>query len=195
MADPQVFALQLQEMIARAKAKPGEVVRKTCIDLLTNVVMRTPVGNPDTWAINKTARDYNDAVNAWNAELRLDAANTDKRGRLKRGKRLNDGMDIIVPEGYVGGRLRANWFVSVGVQNRATTAARDQDGATTINRGVATISSADVMREVYITNSLPYAIPIEYGHSRGQAPQGMVRVTVTEFQTYIQKAIAEVSSE
>jgi hypothetical protein len=32
--------------------------------------------------------------------------------------------------------------------------------------------------------------PVEYGHSQMQSPQGMVRITVTEFQTFINKAVA-----
>jgi hypothetical protein len=41
--------------------------------------------------------------------LRNDPANLDKRGRLKRGKKLNDGMDVVAPLGYVGGAFRGNW--------------------------------------------------------------------------------------
>ena len=38
-------------------------------------------------------------------------------------------------------------------------------------------------------NSLPYIRPLEYeGHSK-QAPAGMVRVSVTEFQTFVDNAV------
>jgi hypothetical protein len=40
----------------------------------------------------------------------------------------------------------------------------------------------------YITNSLPYAIPLEFGHSQ-QAPGGMVRITVARFQQIVLEAI------
>ena len=40
----------------------------------------------------------------------------------------------------------------------------------------------------YIINNLPYAIPLEFGHST-QAPGGMVRVTVARFQQIVQEAI------
>lgn len=185
------FGLDIKNFIEKAKAAPNDVVRKITTDMLTNIVLRTPVGNPDLWAINRTAVAYNAAVADWNSSLRDDPANTDKRGRLKPGRKLNDGMDVIAPEGYVGGRLRANWFVSIGVQNRATTTAVDKAGDATINRGAATINSSDATQGVYITNSLPYAVPIEYGHSHLQAPAGMVRVTVAEVQTFVQKAVAE----
>ena len=40
----------------------------------------------------------------------------------------------------------------------------------------------------YIINNLPYAIPLEFGHST-QAPGGMVRVTVARFQRIVLEAI------
>jgi len=89
------------------------------------------------------------------------------------------------PAGYVGGRLRANWFVSVGAPNTTTGAAPDKTGQVAINRGQATIGAADGLQPIYLMNSLPYVREIEYeGHSR-QAPAGMVRITVTEFQTMV----------
>lgn len=99
------------------------------------------------------------------------------------------------PAGYVGGRLRANWTVSLVNPDTTTTDAIDKTGQGTISRGSAVIGQADGTKDICITNSLPYAIPIEYGHSGVQAPQGMVRVTVAEFNQYVEKAVAEVNSE
>lgn len=42
----------------------------------------------------------------------------------------------------------------------------------------------------FITNLMPYAIPIEMGGSK-QAPAGMVRVTLERFQQIVNKAIQE----
>jgi hypothetical protein len=185
------FALDIRKFAEKAQANAQLVVKKVSQELLTNVVMRTPVGNPDNWQINKIAVQYNAAVGEHNAALRDDPANLDKAGRLRRGKKLNDGMDVVAPKGYVGGRLRANWTVSVGVANRAVWNKVDPSGEATIARGFATIGAADVSKDIYIMNSLPYVRPIEYdGHSK-QAPAGMVRVTVTEFQTFVNKAVGE----
>lgn len=96
------------------------------------------------------------------------------------------------PAGYVGGRLRANWFTSIGVPNHATSKAIDSSGAASINRGTATINAATTDQPIYLMNSLPYVREIEYeGHSR-QAPAGMVRITVTEFQTMVDTAAVQV---
>jgi len=42
-------------------------------------------------------------------------------------------------------------------------------------------------KKTYISNNLPYAIPIEDGHSK-QAPTGMVKVTVAEFGSIVRDA-------
>lgn len=38
---------------------------------------------------------------------------------------------------------------------------------------------------VFIANNLPYAVPLEYGHS-GQAPNGIVRITAAEIAAEIE---------
>lgn len=99
------------------------------------------------------------------------------------------------PKGYVGGRLRANWNVSLVTPDTGTTDAIDKSGAQTIDRGSVTIGEADGVKDIWMMNSLPYAIPIEYGHSGVQAPAGMVRVSVAEFQAFVDKAAASLASE
>lgn len=91
------------------------------------------------------------------------------------------------PPGYVGGRLRANWNIGLGAMDTSTTTAIDQSGSATTARATAKLAGASATQDVYITNSLPYAIPVEYGQSK-QAPAGMVRVTVTQWQTFVDNA-------
>lgn len=94
------------------------------------------------------------------------------------------------PAGYVGGRLRANWNASIGMPDFSTSIVRDQSGGSTIARGNGVVSQWKG-GDIYLMNSLPYVREIEYeGHSK-QAPAGMVRITVTEFQTFIDQAVAE----
>lgn len=42
----------------------------------------------------------------------------------------------------------------------------------------------------FITNDLPYALALEYGHS-AQAPQGMVGLVATEFGSIVREAVAK----
>lgn len=86
------------------------------------------------------------------------------------------------------GRFRANWVVSYGPSD-ATRSGLDPTGIDTINRGLALIQ---VFRpesgELWISNNLPYARRLEYGYS-GQAPAGMVRITVRQYREFIDRAI------
>lgn len=92
------------------------------------------------------------------------------------------------PAGYVGGRFRANWNVGIGSIDVTITQRIDKAGGATINRGLAEINGSTGEADVYLTNSLPYSIDLEYGHST-QAPQGMVRLTTIEFQTFVNNAV------
>ena len=102
-------------------------------------------------------------------------------------ERKKKGLPLY-PPGYVGGRLRANWNVGIGTIDTNTSAPPDKSGQAAIAAGTAKIATASGEMDIFITNALPYAIPVEYGHSKKQAPAGMVRITVTEFQTYVDAA-------
>ena len=96
------------------------------------------------------------------------------------------------PAGYVGGRFRANWMFGVGQIDSTTTEEIDKTGRLTETRLAAAIRATKAGGVTYLSNSLPYAIPLEYGHS-GQTPGGMVRVTVSEFQQYINQAVQDLN--
>lgn len=67
------------------------------------------------------------------------------------------------------GRARANWFVAEGAPRLDTTTA-----VSPVAPPALTGKSV-----IFITNSLPYIVPLEYGHSK-QAAFGMVRVAIAE---------------
>lgn len=94
------------------------------------------------------------------------------------------------PKGYVGGRLRANWNVSFGSPDTSTTKLTDASGGSTVARGTSVIVTWKGEADIYVMNSLPYVRPIEYDGHSGQAPAGMVRVTVADFQGFINQAVA-----
>lgn len=95
------------------------------------------------------------------------------------------------PKGYVGGRFRANWQFAEGSPDKSTTLNVDPSGEATVGRIVADVPADTVGKLFYITNSLPYAQRIEDGWSHRQAPLGVVRLTVLEFQQMIDKAVSE----
>jgi hypothetical protein len=50
MSTPEKFALDLTAFAEKAKLNMDAVVRKVVLDIGRDVVMRSPVGNPDKWA-------------------------------------------------------------------------------------------------------------------------------------------------
>ena len=182
------FALSLAEFAAQAGEAIDASVRDIIIQVGNSLIRMSPVGNPEIWAQNAVATQYNKAVADHNSALRSDPANLTKAGRLKPGRKLNDGMDVIAPKGYVGGRFRANWHLSINVVESVTFDEVDPSGDETVAAMVAAMSDFTAGQTAYIINNLPYAIPLEFGHST-QAPGGMVRVTVARFQQIVLEAI------
>jgi hypothetical protein len=110
------------------------------------------------------------------------------------------------------GRARANWNVSYGAPDTTTTDSTDAARGKEQAQRAAELPVGGV---TYLSNSLPYIRPLEYGlfpdppkkgskkrgeagyaiHVRGgysmQSPQGMVRVTAREFDSYVRKVIDE----
>lgn len=92
------------------------------------------------------------------------------------------------PAGYEGGQFRANWQYGLGEINKVTSNAIDADGGNTLDRIYSQIPDEAGGKVHFITNSLPYAIPLENGHST-QAPVGMVTLTAIEFAQIVPAAI------
>jgi hypothetical protein len=86
------------------------------------------------------------------------------------------------------GRFRANWVVGNGAINAFTTTATDKGGSGAIANASAAIMNGRIGQTFYLTNSLPYAGPLEYGHSK-QAPTGMVRTTVREYTQHLRRVV------
>ncbi|AVU50539.1 hypothetical protein APR64_00050 [Enterobacter hormaechei] len=189
----QPFLAAIQLFIDSSKQEAEEVVRRTGIKILARLVDMSPIGNPDIWQVNQTASAYNDAVREHNAALRDDPANLTKSGRLKRGLRVNDSMDIKMPDGYVGGRFKNNWYVGFDSQPTQSNDTPDASGQGSNSRGMAVLEVFRVgqVSSIYFTNNMPYARALEEGHS-GQAPGGMVRVTALDAAQYFREAMSEV---
>jgi hypothetical protein len=193
MSENAGFIADINAFVDRAKANQDAVVRAVGIRILNQLVMMSPVGNPELWEINQTATAYNRAVYDHNEAQRADPSNLTKTGRLKKKARVEDGMDIKAPPGYTGGRFRGNWQVSFDTPTTEETGRIDKTGDLTKAAGNYTLSLFKVgMSSIYFCNNIPYAYPLEMGHST-QAPGGMVRITAAEFQRFFDEAIREVA--
>lgn len=192
MSENSAFIANITAFVDKAKANQDAVVRAVGIRILNQLVMMSPVGNPELWEINQTAASYNRAVYDHNEAQRTDPANLTKTGRLKKKARVIDGMDIKAPPGYTGGRFRGNWQVSFDAPTTEENGRVDKTGDLTKAAGNYTLSLFKVgMSSIYFCNNVPYAYPLEMGHST-QAPGGMVRITAAEFQRFFDEAIREV---
>ncbi|MGY2258118.1 hypothetical protein [Pseudomonas sp. SDO55104_S430] len=205
------FSLDLKAFAEKVEANAETVIKKVAIDLLSAVVDRSPVGNPEIWAANlayrsktKAVADAYDAhVDVRNANISLDPSNFTRGGNLKRGvkyaKHLTkaerdqnfDVNGLVAGKDYVGGRFRGNWQVSFDKAKTGTLERIDPSGAASIGDGTTVIQGFTTqVGTIWMMNNLPYAQPLEYGHS-AQAPAGMVRISVLEVQMFITKAISE----
>lgn len=194
MAENDAFMQAISAFVDKAKGNQAQVVRATGIRILTQLIQMSPVGNPDLWEVNATAKAYNDAVAEHNDAQRNDPANLTPTGHLKKRARVSDSMDIKTPAGYTGGRFRGNWQVGLDAAPQGETGQVDKSGGKTLAAGTLVIERFRVgMQAVYFTNNVPYAYPLEFGHS-SQAPGGMVRITAADFQRHFQAAVSEVKS-
>ena len=133
--------------------RADRLIRAVGIKTFSAVIKDTPVGDPDLWQ-SSWLDTKGKATVAFNPHL----------------------------EGYVGGRLRANWRCSLGMADTSTDESVDK------NRGLVAVNdvclTADRKKTLWLANSLPYAKAIEFGHSR-QAPEGMVRRNCTRIKRII----------
>lgn len=84
--------------------------------------------------------------------------------------------EIVLRSPVDTGRFRGNNVVSVGAPVYTNTANVDPTGSETINRGLSAMSGLEPFTQVFIQNNLPYAVPLEDGHSK-QAPAGIYAVS------------------
>lgn len=94
------------------------------------------------------------------------------------------------PPGYVGGRFRANWQHGTGTMPKE----QFQEVANvSMARVESSVNKANPFSVHYIVNNLPYSLAIENGWSWHQAPQGVVGLTVLEYDNVVKAAAKAVN--
>lgn len=83
------------------------------------------------------------------------------------------------------GEARTGW--SFGVGGEGTPSEGD-----TLNAILVAIEPMKVGQLGFFLNKVPHIIPLEYGHSK-QAPSGMVRISVAQWDRVVAKAAREVA--
>jgi len=103
------------------------------------------------------------------------------------------------------GRARGNWQTAADAYPTGVTLTDDKGSVNQSGRGnsvaksamESTVLSGPYQRKFVLLNNVPYIGVLEYGRESGapgsmQAPAGMVRVTIAEFQALVEKAGGEV---
>ena len=95
--------------------------------------------------------------------------------------------DIISDTPVDTGRLKNNWFPSVGTVSTETTEATANEAGDRAENFANSELTLD--KTFYFTNNLPYAFRIEFeGWSKVKAPQGMVRRNSIRWKQIVKRA-------
>jgi hypothetical protein len=202
------FAENIRQFAEQAQAGLDATFREIVIEIGSSVIRMSPVGNPEIWVANvahratntRAADDYDFKVAVRNTLINLDENNFTKSGKLKRGVKYAKPLTkterdqnfnvngLVAGKDYVGGRFRGNWQFSIGAPAEGELDQVDPAGGVTLAKLRLQVEQLTIGQTAYIVNNLPYAVPLEYGHSK-QAPGGMVRITLARFQQIVDEAI------
>lgn len=202
------FAKNIRQFAEQAQAGIDATFREIVIEIGSSVIRMSPVGNPEIWAANvlhraantRAADDYDFKVSVRNTLINLDESNFTKAGKLRRGVKYAKPLTkterdqnfnvngLVAGKDYVGGRFRGNWQFSIDTPADGTLDQVDPSGGVTLAKLRLQVGQLTAGQTAYIVNNLPYAVPLEYGHSK-QAPGGMVRITLARFQQIVDEAI------
>lgn len=104
--------------------------------------------------------------------------------KVMRGSMVAVGTQIIQKSPVDTGAFRSSWFFAVGLpSDEKSDGGRDSASALKIEA-----QSIKVGQVGYFVNNQPYSIKLEYGSSQ-QAPTGMVRITVANWQDIVNQTI------
>lgn len=202
------FAENIRQFAEQAKAGLDATFREIVIEIGSSVIRMSPVGNPEIWAANVAHRQANTAaadaydfnVAVRNTVINLTDKNFNKAGKLKRGVKYAKPLTkterdqnfnvngLVAGKDYFGGRFRGNWQFSIDSPADGVLDQIDPSGNVSIAVLRTQVQSLTIGQTAYLVNNLPYAVPLEYGHSK-QAPGGMVRITLARFQQIVDEAI------
>jgi len=87
---------------------------------------------------------------------------------------------ITVKSPVKTGRFKANWMTGIGGADETTTESTVDDA---VMRGSIILSAYRDLKQIHLSNNLPYAAALEHGHSQ-QAPLGVAEVSVAEIEAH-----------
>jgi len=154
------FGALISQWADKKKLDIEKVARGFCINLSTEIIMRTPVGDPQQWVYKHPTRGYIDYLSFKDA-----------------------------PAGYTGGRARNNWFATVAMPSEKMNKSADKTGQASVKRVNAGANKLKAGQTFYLTNNLPYIRRLEYEGWSNQAPAGMLRTSLADAEQALITAI------
>lgn len=91
------------------------------------------------------------------------------------------------------GLFRGNWQVTTNYIPEGELNVFDKTCSIAIGQLNEKVPTFKAGQRIYLTNNLPYARMLEYGHSK-QAPNGMIRVTLLSFKAIVNDSAVTTSS-
>lgn len=88
------------------------------------------------------------------------------------------------------GNFKGAWRLSIDGYDTTVPETPDKQGGDVLARMLAEVGNLTFGQAAFLQNNLPYAVPLEFGHST-QAPTGIVRIAQAQFQQLVQQAIRE----
>ena len=99
-------------------------------------------------------------------------------------------LDIVKRTPVDTGRARGSWTVGLYALPGTYNTAKDKDGGGTITQGQAVIRGFEAGQgSIFLVTNLVYMPALEYGHSKAQAPHGMVRIAARRYQKILRDAV------
>ena len=90
------------------------------------------------------------------------------------------------------GRARGNWQVSVGSPVDGVLDVEDKGGGATISAITNGVESWEPIKSaIFLSNNVPYIGKLERGGSQQQAPDGMVKTTLSEYRGIVNDVARE----
>lgn len=116
------------------------------------------------------------------------AKSINKTEQVVQGSLLTVGGRMIKDSPVLDGFFRNSWQSSWGAID-GTTRPENKSGAESTGDLTQTLTVVELGTEMFFTNSMPYADKLEYdGHSQ-QAPNGVVRINLLDWDQVVAKNI------
>lgn len=116
---------------------------------------------------------------------RFRAETEEKVTKVKRMAAFDLFSSIVIETPVLTGVLRNNWYANLGSGSTRTTPTASTSNASVISRIEGELAATNLVKDIFFTNNLPYAYPIEFDGHSAKAPQGMVRINCLRWDTIV----------